>query len=191
MLCSWKFSDSFHTNFTHQSQNCKDLELFYPVIEDAVGKHTGPYSEYLFLEYRNNIEYDRLESTDYFRWVLRDRAGNPVLLQDVDIEKVRKHVLDSSKLDPGDQVIVLSGPMRGSIGIVLALNKEFDQVHLEVSMGDESIDTIIPNIWLRKRGKSNKIDIHKRRVIRDVYLEKENLEVKKENDDIKIPTVPS
>ena len=69
-----------------------DLEIYYPDVEDAVGKHDTPYSEYLFVEFRPGIVVQELEGNDLFRFVLRDATHKPQLLPNEQVDAIRQKI---------------------------------------------------------------------------------------------------
>jgi ribosomal protein L24 len=140
----------------------QDLDVFYPVLEDAAGKHLTPYAEYIFLEYTEAVDYSPIEGTDFFRCILKDRYNKYQLLPNTEIEKVRSTLKESSKLVEGDQVRVVAGSLRGNVGIVISVSEENSQAFLEIPLGDEIVNTVIPILWIRKRSKSKRIDLNER-----------------------------
>lgn len=131
-----------------------DLELYYGVVEDAAGKHRTAYSEYLFVEDRPYISLTELEGNEIFRTILRDPKGQPRIIDDGEVQRVRQQVEAEERINVGEIVIVNEGPLRGNQGTVLL--SDDGQVHLEVSVGDETQHAVIPTIWCRRRGRKRK-----------------------------------
>lgn len=131
-----------------------DLELYYGVVEDAAGKHRTAYSEYLFVEARSGLSLSDLEGNEIFRTVLRDPKGEPRLIDDGEVLRVRQTIEAEERISVGEIVMVNEGPLRGNQGTVLL--SDDGQVHLEVSVGDETQRAVIPTIWCRRRGRKRK-----------------------------------
>lgn len=129
-----------------------DLELYYPSVEDVVGKHSTAYSEYLFVEYRVGVNYHELEGNEFFRSILKKPKGGYEIMQDTDIEKIRAQIEAEQKLEAGDQVIVYQGPLKGNRAEVIE-HDEQNQVILRVLLGEEKQDAVVPRHWVRKREK--------------------------------------
>jgi len=130
-----------------------DLELFYPSIEDVVGKHVSTFAEYAFIEYRPGIDYSELEGGDFFKTILRNQGADKAIqiLPDQEVDKVRNSTEREQILNPGDRVRILQGPLKGNVGKV---ERELDgQVSLTVSMGEIGQDAIIPRHWVRPMKK--------------------------------------
>jgi len=132
-----------------------DLELYYPVTEDVVGKHQTPYSEYVFVEYREEVSLHELERTEIFRGVIRDNKNEPQLVPDEEIERIRAQVEVFERLETGERVKINQGSLKGNYGEVTG--NEAEQVHLKVSMGDETVDAVLPSKWVRRVGKRKKL----------------------------------
>lgn len=128
-----------------------DVELFYPSNEDVAGKHNTPYSEYIFVEYRESLIYTELEGGDVFRWVLRDPDGKPSILNDDQIDAIRIRTEREQQIQRGDRVSILCGPLKGGVGTIQS-NAQ-GQISLSVTMGDVVQEAILPIRWVRRLGK--------------------------------------
>lgn len=128
-----------------------DLELYYPVIEDVVGKHQTAYDEYVFLENHPDIPLQEMEGNEILKQFLRDAKGNPCLLPDADIQKIRQQIEAEELLRPKERVLINKGALRGNHGEVRYADD--GQVILTVNMGDESVEAAMPQKWVRRKGR--------------------------------------
>lgn len=132
-----------------------DLEIYYPVIEDVVGKHLTPFSEYLFVERRSGIPLQEVEGGEIFRTVLRRPDGQPCEVTDDEVDKIRKQIEAEENLRPKERVQINKGPLRGNQGEVLYTDDS--QVIVKVILGDELVEAVIPRKWVRRKGKRKKL----------------------------------
>jgi hypothetical protein len=132
-----------------------DLEIYYPVIEDVVGKHLTPFSEYLFVKKTVGIPLHEVEGGEIFRTVLRDPYGNPCEVSCEEVEKIRLQIEAEEKLRPKERVQINKGPLRGNVGEVLCTDDT--QVIVRVILGDETLEAVIPRKWVRRKGKRKKL----------------------------------
>jgi transcription antitermination factor NusG len=135
-----------------QALDAPDLEIYYPVFEDVVGKHVSPYSEYLFIEYRQEVPYSNLDGGDLFKSVVRQK-GKIQVLPNSEIERIRESLESSFELKPGDRVRVTRGPYTGSPATVLSSDEK--HVQLNVYLGESPQQAVIPRKWLRRVQKAS------------------------------------
>jgi hypothetical protein len=129
-----------------------DVEIYYPVIEDAAGKHNTPYSEYLFVEYTDDLPYEELEGNEIFNSVLRDpNTDFPQLVGDGDIGRIQIQIIEQETLRIDEIVAINEGPFRGNEGHIQSV--EDTQVILIVSLGDEEVEATLPRSWVRGTGR--------------------------------------
>jgi transcription antitermination factor NusG len=136
-----------------------NLEIFYPVVEDVYGKKESAFAEYLFISYDPTVDFFNLENTDEFNQIIKETTEivktrgvdhNPVprLSDDRDLEHIRQRLNFSTKLEIDDIVKVLTGPMKATYGVVLAV--EDTEVLLEVTVGAEKLQLSMDSKNLRK-----------------------------------------
>jgi transcription antitermination factor NusG len=130
-----------------------DLEIYYPSVEDVVGKHNTAYSEYLFIEHRSGVPYQELERTEFFYQLLRNADGQLQVIDDPAIEAIRKKISEETQLHPGDRVKINKGPLKGNYAEVTDYADE-GQVLLLVHTGDEDQTAIVPSLWCRRVRKN-------------------------------------
>lgn len=126
-----------------------DLELYYSDLEDVVGKHQTAFSEYLFVEYRSDISYHELEGGDIFYCILRDKSGKPQLITDVELQKIKNQTEEEQRFSLGDHVKVCKGPLKGTMGAVIA--ESDNHIIISVSMSEVVREASIPKKWCRRR----------------------------------------
>jgi len=125
--------------------------IYYPVIEDSAGKHNTPYSEYVFIYKVEEIDVIDLEkNVDYFKHVLRNRDGTPVVVPDNTVTEIQAVMEEKETLKTGDHVKVNSGPFRGNRGVVTNYDPVTQMVVVHISIGEERHDTVISRDWVRR-----------------------------------------
>lgn len=139
------------TTDVHRSLKNKTLKIYYPVIEDIVGKHNTPFSEYLFVEYREGIQYMECENSELITKVMRNSQGNYETVPDLEIDKI-KETIDNllEDLEPGSKITVIQGSFRGNKGTVVCSDN--GQVVVKLVVGEQIRDEVIPRRWLEKLG---------------------------------------
>jgi hypothetical protein len=125
-----------------------DLQYYYAVFEDVVGKHITPYSEYFFVEFREGVLYLDLEGTDAFRRILKDAKGQFQFLEDADLEVIKCKTKQELVLRPGETARIYYGPLTGTVGEVV--NDTGTQVSMDIFVGDVPQHAVIPRHWCRR-----------------------------------------
>lgn len=123
------------------------LQIKYPAHEDQYDKNDTGFGEYIFLEYRDNIDYSSLNGTEDFDCVLRSSEDTPHLMSDQQVDAIMESAKVRYKLQPGDSVRVKSGGMRGNVGVVQHVDE--DQVHVSVTLGNDVHEITLPLAWLK------------------------------------------
>jgi ribosomal protein L24 len=155
------------------------LEVFYPIKEDTYGRQDSPYSEYLFIEYLPNMDYRLLESLEEFTGLLHDPADLAYsLMENKDVDEIRKKLSIMTELEKDDVVKVLEGPMRGNYGYVRGCYLE--EAAVSINVGTETIEASISITHLRRsnhRTKARKLKKRQRKNLRKIKPDQDKIPV--------------
>jgi hypothetical protein len=132
-----------------QTLKNSNLAIFIPVNEDAYGKQSSPYSEYIFLEYQEYLNYYDLEEQDEFVRVLRHvKSDSPHLISDKELIQIRSQSFEYQKLAVDSKVKIINGLLRGNFGFITRVFEGEFEVNGKV--GQENYTIILSAQHVRK-----------------------------------------
>ncbi len=131
-----------------------DLDIFIPAVTEKVREDnlTMFYMDgYIFVEFRNGINYNKLSNTNYFEAVLMSGLNRLSLLNDSDIAPLRKGTasLRAGSLAKGDKVKVLKGTFKNLTGVISAVYDN-EKVQLNLNLSSKPLLIDYPSSYLSK-----------------------------------------
>ncbi len=132
-----------------------ELTVFIPAASQKAREDTQVVffmDGYIFVEYRMGINYHRLNNSHYFEFVLADRRNSYRLLNDSEIEPLRRGVenLKAGKLQIGDSVKVLKGTFKNLTGTVSFVYESGENVQINLKLSSKPVLIDYPSSYLLK-----------------------------------------
>jgi transcription antitermination factor NusG len=135
-----------------------DVEVFVPAVSQQARdeSHTAVYMDgYIFVKYRDNVSFIKLQDTMYFGQVLcckvRGGAVDYSLVDDRVLDPLRKGVKNLSvcKFSAGDSVRVTRGEFKNLRGVVRLIHEGGETVLVDVSQRSKPMLIDFPVIYLQ------------------------------------------
>ncbi len=107
---------------------------------------------YIFVEYRSDIQYQRLSGTTYFDYILTSGQKQLHLVTDKEILPIKKGVenLRKSLLSVGDNIKVTKGSFKNLVGVVSSVYEDGESVQISVGLVSKPLLIDYPASYLVK-----------------------------------------
>ena len=108
---------------------------------------------YIFVEFKQDIQYQKLSGTTYFDYVLTDSRRKLQLVTDEEILPIRKGVeeLKKSCLCIGDRIKVVKGSFKNLMGVVTSVYDDGESVQVSVGLVSKPLLIDYPASYLVKQ----------------------------------------